>query len=102
MAQGPIRIAANPTSSQSANFAALTAGTQIKTGPGVLVSINTNTAGTGAASITLFDGISAAGKKLGTFSTLAQGQALVNFAFTIGLFAVVTGTTSGDITVGFR
>jgi hypothetical protein len=99
MAQGPIRTAANPTASQSANFAAANAGVQIKAGPGVLVSVNVNTA-VANSTVTLFDGTSAAGKKLGTWSTAALGQILANFAFTTGLFAVIVGTS--DITIGYR
>jgi hypothetical protein len=69
---------------------------------GVLVSINTNT-GVAAGSVTLFDGLTAAGKKLGTFSIAAVGQVLANLAFTVGLFAVVVNAANaGDATVGYR
>lgn len=108
MSQGPLRTTAVPAANQSQNFAAVTAGTLIKNGAGVLASINLNAVGTVASSITLYDGTDTTGKKLGTWSTLAGsvlaavGQVPVNLAFSTGLFAVVAGTTSGDITVGYR
>jgi hypothetical protein len=101
MSQGPIRTTAQPVASQSANFAANNAGAQIKTGPGVFASLNVNTVGV-TSSITLYDGTSTAGKKLGTYSTLALGQQPQNLAFTAGLFAVLAGGTPADVTVGFR
>ncbi len=82
------------------NYAANTAGNQIKTGVGVLKAVNVNTAGLTSA-IVLYDGTSTAGVKLGTFSTLALGYALRNIAFSVGLFAVVTGGTPADVTVEY-
>jgi hypothetical protein len=101
MSQGPIRTTAQPLSNQSANFLANSAGSQIKTGPGVLASLNVNTVGVTSA-IVFYDGTSTAGKKLGSFTTLVLGQQLINFAFTVGLFAVLTGGTPADVTVGYR
>lgn len=107
----PLRLDANgalQTSSpgsagnSSKNYVANTAGNQIKTGAGVVVGINVNTAGLTSA-IVLYDGTSTAGTKLGTFSTLAQAVlALGNMAFTTGLFAVLTGGTPADVTVVYR
>jgi hypothetical protein len=102
MPQNPLRTVAIPPASSSVNIAAITAGQQIKTGPGVFVGVNVNTVGTGAALITLYDGISTAGKKLGTFSALAVDQILANLSFTVGLFAVTAGTTAADVTVDYR
>ncbi len=84
----------------SKNYSANTAGNQIKTGKGVLKAVNVNTVGLTSA-VVLYDGTSTAGVKLGSFSTLALGYALRNQAFTVGLFAVVTGGTPADITVEY-
>ena len=83
------------------NYVANTAGNQIKTGAGVAASINVNTAGLTSA-IVLYDGTSTSGTKLGTFSTLAQAVLPINLAFTVGLFAVLTGGTPADVTVAYR
>jgi hypothetical protein len=86
--------------SKYANFTALTAGTQIKLGQGTFFGVYVNTAGTVASSITLYDGTSTAGPVIGIFNTLATAQIRGNtIAFKNGLFAVVAGTTSGNITV---
>ena len=101
MPQNGNRVTSVPVSNISFNIAAANAGVQIKTGPGVLASMNVNTI-VANSTITLFDGLSAAGKKLGAWNTGAGAppQALVGLAFTTGLFAVVVGTS--DVTVGFR
>jgi hypothetical protein len=95
-----VQIPISPAS-LSFNTAVANPGVQLKSGPGVLVSINVNTI-VAASTITLYDGTSTAGKKLGTWNTgtAAPAQALANFAFTNGLFAVVVGTS--DVTVGYR
>jgi hypothetical protein len=103
MPQGPIPfkdVAPGDSPGSFQNFAANTAGTQIKTGPGTFLGLNVNTVGTGAASITLYDGTSTAGPIIGIFSTLAVSMLNSNpITFVTGLFAVVAGTTSGNITV---
>jgi hypothetical protein len=93
-------FAAHFLTSKYANFAANTAGTQIKTGQGTFFAVYVNTAGTVASSITLYDGTSTAGPVIGVFSTLATVQLRPNqITFKTGLFAVVVGTTSGNLTV---
>jgi len=85
-----------------ANFAATTAGTQIKTGSGSFLGININVVGTGGNNVfTLYDGTSTSGPVIGAFSTTALNQLRPNgLAFTTGLFAVLTATTnSGNVTV---
>lgn len=88
-------------SSRSKNYAANTAGDQIVTGPGTLTGINVNTAGL-TSSVTLYDGTSTAGKKLGAWSTLALRETVLNLSYSTGLFAVVAGGTPADITVAYR
>jgi len=84
------------------NVTAVTAGTQVKTGSGVLHSVIINTAGSGAATITLYDGTNASGTKIATLNTsVSPFVATYGAAFTTGLFIVVTGTTSGDITITY-
>jgi hypothetical protein len=105
MVQGPLAIkdfAAGVASGSAFNIAANTAGVQIKTGSGTFLGININTVGTGGANvITLYDGLSTAGAILGIFPTTTLGSiVLQEMNFVVGLFAVLTGTTtSGNITV---
>lgn len=105
MVQGPIGIkdfSPEDVAGNFVNFAATTAGTQVKTGAGVLLGLNVNTAGTGGANIiTLYDGTSTAGPVLGVWPTTPVAVFDVNpIAFVTGLFVALTGTTtSGNITV---
>jgi hypothetical protein len=103
MVQGPIGIkdaAPEDIAGKYFNIAANTAGVQVKGAAGVFLGVNVNTAGTGAATITLYDGTSTAGPVIGIFSTLAVSVIDANpIAFTTGLFAAVAGTTSGNVTV---
>ena len=74
-----------------------------KVGSGILFSITINTGQTGA-SLTLYDGTSAQGNKLGTFSAAAGTPSIVfpvGLAFRFGLFAVTAGATPADITLSF-
>lgn len=73
----------------------------IHTGPGYANSILVNTAGV-TSNIKLYDGLTAGGTLLGTWSTLAQGSIPIgNIPFTVGLFAVTAGGTPADVTVGY-
>lgn len=101
MTQGPNRNQNQTAGSPSKNYAANNAGDQIKTGNGTAVALNVNTVGV-TSNITLYDGISTAGKKLGTYSTLALGRTEISLIFTVGLFAVLTGGTPADVTVSYR
>jgi len=98
-------FAAKSILSKYANFAATTAGTQIKSSAGYFLGWNINVAGTGGANIfTLYDGTSTAGPVIGVFSTVATTAPLAPnaIAFKTGLFIVLTGTsTSGNITVRY-
>jgi hypothetical protein len=105
MVQGPIGIkdsSPNEVAGNYFNVAANTAGTQVKSAPGVLLGLNVNTAGTGGANVmTLYDGTSTAGPILGVFATTPVGVFNINpIAFITGLFVALTGTTtSGNITI---
>jgi hypothetical protein len=105
MVQGPIGIknaAPEAVAGSFFNFAATTAGTQVKTGDGTFLGLNVNTAGTGGANvITLYDGTSTAGAVIAIFPTTPVATFDVNpISFTTGLFVALTGTTtSGNITV---
>lgn len=92
-----------PAAGTAHNFAAVSAGVAVKTGPGVLQSLTVNTAATGAGTVTLYDGTSTAGTKLATVSTLALASLSFNIAFTLGLFAVIASTTTpADVTIVTR
>ena len=88
------------------NLTATTAGTLIKTGSGILFGMSVNSAGAAGSTVTLYDGTSTAGTKLGTFSTAtvpapqpipAEGIQLNN-----GLFVVVASSGAApDVTVGW-
>ena len=85
----------------SYNTAANTAGHQVKNASGVLYGLSVNTAGL-VSSVTLYDGTSTSGAKLGTFSTLSQGGPVFpscGIAFATGLYLVAAGATPADITV---
>ncbi len=73
------------------------ASTQVKTGPGVLMGLSVNTAGS-AWTATIYDGTSTAGKLLYTVSLDAVGPVVFpNTVFNTGLFIVTAGTTAGSV-----
>ena len=73
------------------------ASTQVKTGPGVLLGLSVNTAGS-AWTATIYDGTSAAGKLLYTVGLDAVGPVVFpNTVFNTGLFIVTAGTTAGSV-----
>lgn len=74
------------------------AGLQVKTGRGSLGVLSINTGASGAT-VALYDGTSASGTKLGTFSAVAQFAEPLGFPFRTGLFVVVTGAP--DVTISF-
>lgn len=72
-------------------------GTQVKTGPGVLLGLSVLTAGT-AWTVDIYDGTSASGSHL--FHVTADTVGPVTFAptrFVSGLFVVTAGTTPGSV-----
>jgi hypothetical protein len=91
-------VTTTPKGGTAHNYAANSAGAQVKTGAGVVLGLSVNTPGL-TSSLVLYDGTSTAGTKLGTFSTLAQVSLTLNIAFTTGLFAVLAGGTPADVTI---
>lgn len=77
--------------------------TLVKTGTGVLYAITIN-APTATEVITLYDGLSTAGTKIGTITIPASPMPVslhYNASFQTGL-TIVTATATSDITVTFR
>lgn len=100
-ASGNLILAATTSAGNSSkNYAANNAGDLIKTGAGVVRSLIVNTGGTTSTAV-LYDGLTSAGTKLGTFSTLAAGALPLNIAFTTGLFVVLAGGAAADVTVTY-
>ncbi|MDE2105751.1 MAG: hypothetical protein KGL39_51480, partial [Patescibacteria group bacterium] len=93
-------IIVEPKGASAKNYSANNAGDQVKTGAGVLQGLTINTAGT-TSSVTLYDGLSTAGVKLATISSVAQGALTFNIAFTTGLFAVLAGGAAADVTLSY-
>jgi len=77
-----------------AHFNAATAGTQVKSGPGVLHAVNVGDAGTGMA-VELRDGAAVIGV------VKAAGHYPYDVAFNNGLTVVISGTP-GDVTVVYK
>ncbi|MDE1941313.1 MAG: hypothetical protein KGI66_04295 [Patescibacteria group bacterium] len=87
-------------SGQAVNITAQTAGTQIRTGAGVLHTLTFNKP-VATAVVTLYDGTSTSGKVLGTITTPASPQPCTltyDAYFDTGLF-VVLATADEDITI---
>ena len=100
MPQGASATNAAPQPSRSLNVVGANAGQQVKSGSGCFRGFSVNTAGT-TSTLAVYDGTSAAGTKLGTWSTLAQANfGGLNLMFTTGLFVVTTGTVA-DLTIQF-
>ena len=97
----PVYTIANASSGASSKNIAAAGNTQVKTGAGTFLGLSVNT-GQSGATVTVYDGTSAAGIKLGTFSAAAQGGPAIpgsGLAFTTGLFVVVAGSPAPDVTV---
>jgi hypothetical protein len=76
--------------------------TTVKAGPGVLNRIILNNP-VAAATVTLWDSLTAAGTKIGTITVPASPQLVAlsyNVAFNLGLTIVITGAP--DITVSYK
>ena len=105
MPQGPINVINQKSTingNSYANYSATNAGSLIKTGAGVLRGISVNTAGA-TATLSLYDGTSAAGAALGVWSLNAQYNATdLNLQFSTGLFAVITGGTPANLTITYN
>lgn len=96
----PLQAQSEPRGGTAYNTASDTAGYQVKSGAGIWQGISINTAGL-TSTATLYDGLSTAGTKLATISTLAQNSMRYDIAFATGLFLVLTGGTPADITITY-
>jgi hypothetical protein len=92
---GPF-VARPPGAALYLNFAAATAGTLIKSGPGSPADVVINTGAIGT--ISLYDSLSASGQVIAVISTAAPIRLSFGVAFATGLFAVVTGSGNSTIT----
>lgn len=82
-----------------AHFNAATTGTQIKTGAGVLHSVNIGDAGS-AMEVTLYDGTATTDPVIGVYKV--AGSFTLDVAFTKGLLITISATTVGDVTVCYK
>ena len=85
------------------NITATTAGTQVKSGEGALYSITFNNP-VATSVVTLYDGTSTSGNKIGTITIPASPMPVTveyNVYFTVGLFVVVA-TAASDLTISFK
>lgn len=72
--------------------------TLVKTGAGNIHLVNINTAATG--SVTVYDGLTAAGTKVATIDSATPGPHQFDVRFTTGLTVVTVGSI--DITVSYQ
>lgn len=81
------------------NLTANTAGTTVKSGAGTLRAVTVNSAGASSNVLTLYDGTSTGGTKIGTFDTNSLRTIPFDLAFATGLFAVLATGTAADLTI---
>lgn len=95
----------NPITISGLNYTNVTTITNltVKAASGVFGGLTVNTVGN-LSSVTIYDGLTCAGTKIGTFSTTAQtALTSINAATTTGLCVTNTGTTTpADITILWR
>jgi hypothetical protein len=78
------------------------ASTLVKTGAGVLHSLTINNIGA-TATVTVYDGTSTSGTEIAALGgTLGFGNVLYDAKFATGLYIVIAGTTSPDITLTYE
>ena len=96
--------ASYPTSGATPKNITTSTSTPVKTGAGIFFGLSVNTAGTGSAAA-VYDGLSAGGTLIGTYSTTAQGGpniTNVGLSFLVGLYVVTTdGGGAANITVTY-
>jgi hypothetical protein len=77
--------------------------TTVKSGAGVLHSINVNSKGTVASTITVYDNTAGSGTVIAILDSLTlSGTFVFDVSFATGLTLVTTGTVAPDITVSYR
>jgi hypothetical protein len=90
--------ARRPGSYSYRHFGATTTGTLVKSGAGILHAVSIGDAGSGMV-VTLYDGVDATGTVIGVYK--AAGGYLLDVEFTTGLYAVISATTMGDVTIAY-
>lgn len=73
-------------------------GTQVKTGPGVLMGLSVTNAGSGWTA-TFYDGTGTSGKELAVVDLTVGPVVFPQLRFTAGLFVETAGTTAGSFMV---
>ena len=100
----PVWIAPTPASAgANTNNITTATSTLVKTGAGALTGLIVATAGTGATA-TVYNGISAGGTLIGTFSLNAQGAINMpgsGIPFSVGLFIVTVGSPAANLIVTY-
>lgn len=82
---------------------AAAATTLVDTGAGVLHAVTVNSKGTVASTVSIYDGLTAAGTLLAVIDSLNQvGTFGFDIAYSVGLCIVITGTVAPNITVAYR
>ena len=97
-ALGTVEVTALPADS-FVNYSTAQAGTQIKTGAGILKRVVISNPGT-AMTIALYDALSAT-NPIATIAA-AFGALEFNVSFATGLFVVIAGTAVGDVTISYQ
>jgi hypothetical protein len=92
-------IGGPPGSGSYLNISAATAGTQVKTGQGQLLTVAINNAASGSI-ITLYDGTSASGTPIAQIDGDVQVSLAYGLEFSKGLYAVVTDAP--NVTIVFN
>lgn len=96
MGQTPLNL---PVGAPLSNAITTNAGTQVKTGPGVLMGLSVLNAGS-AWVATFYDGTSASGTELATVTFSGTGPIMFpQLRFVTGLFVQTSGTTAGSFKV---
>lgn len=79
--------------------------TLVKTGAGTLHTVNINSVGTVASSISIYDNILGSGTAIAVIDSLAVnsvGTRVFDISFTTGLTIVTTGTVAPNVTVSYK
>ena len=101
---GTINTGASAAGGYTYNHISTATTTTIKSGSGTLHTVNINTLGTVASTITMYDNTAGSGTVIGILNSLTIGQGCYTYdiAFTTGLTLVTTGTVAPDVTVSYK
>lgn len=94
----PVQVAA-----YSYNNITASTTTTVKSGAGVLHTVNVNALGSVASTVAIFDNTAGSGTSIATVNSLAfLGTLTFDVAFTTGLTIVTTGVLPPNVTVSYR